>query len=83
MLFKTGDVDGSLEAILDTLDTYNSKKCRLDLIHYGVGSITESDVELAEAFKGKELLVIYRIFWLYFFFKLQLLLPDFFVYGKL
>ncbi|PVD25850.1 hypothetical protein C0Q70_13514 [Pomacea canaliculata] len=50
---EAGDVDGSLEAILDTLDTYNSKKCRLDLIHYGVGSITESDVELAEAFKGE------------------------------
>ncbi|XP_025105138.1 translation initiation factor IF-2, mitochondrial-like isoform X2 [Pomacea canaliculata] len=52
-LVLKGDVDGSLEAILDTLDTYNSKKCRLDLIHYGVGSITESDVELAEAFKGE------------------------------
>ena len=47
-----GDVDGSVEAILDTLDSYDSKLCRLDLIHYGVGNVTESDVELAEAFDG-------------------------------
>ncbi|XP_064600179.1 translation initiation factor IF-2, mitochondrial-like isoform X2 [Liolophura sinensis] len=46
------DVDGSLEAILDTMDTYNSVKCELDLVHYGVGNITETDVELAESFNG-------------------------------
>ena len=47
-----GDVDGSLEAILDVLSTYDSKQCRLDIIHYGVGAVTESDVNLAEPFKG-------------------------------
>lgn len=41
-----------MEAILDTLDSFNSKQCRLDLIHYGVGNVTESDVEMAEAFNG-------------------------------
>ena len=45
-------MDGSVEAILDTLDSFNSKQCRLDLIHYGVGNVTESDVEMAEAFNG-------------------------------
>lgn len=50
--FFTADVDGSLEAILDTMDTYNSVKCELDLVHYGVGNITETDVELAESFNG-------------------------------
>ncbi|XP_041353564.1 translation initiation factor IF-2, mitochondrial-like [Gigantopelta aegis] len=52
-LILKGDVDGSVEAILDTLDSFHSKKCRLDLIHYGVGNITESDVELAKAFNGE------------------------------
>ena len=42
-----------MEAILDALDSYNSKQCRLDLVHYGVGNVTESDVELAEAFNGE------------------------------
>ncbi|KAL5008472.1 hypothetical protein ScPMuIL_014053 [Solemya velum] len=48
-----GDVDGSVEAILDVLDSYNSKKCRLNLIHYGVGNITDGDIDLAEAFQGE------------------------------
>ncbi|XP_076464349.1 translation initiation factor IF-2, mitochondrial-like [Babylonia areolata] len=52
-LVLKGDVDGSVEAILDTLDSYDSKQCRLDLVHYGVGNVTESDVELAEAFDGE------------------------------
>jgi len=47
-----GDVDGSVEAILDVLDTYHSSSCRLDIIHYGVGSINDTDVSLAETFKG-------------------------------
>ncbi|XP_064484222.1 translation initiation factor IF-2, mitochondrial-like [Ornithodoros turicata] len=48
-----GDVDGSVEAVLDILDTYHShQNCRLDLIHYGVGPVTESDVELAQPFDG-------------------------------
>ncbi|KAK6183487.1 hypothetical protein SNE40_010962 [Patella caerulea] len=51
-LVLKGDVDGSLEAILDTLVMYNSKKCNLDLIHYGVGNITEQDIKLAESFDG-------------------------------
>ncbi|KAH8027590.1 hypothetical protein HPB51_007140 [Rhipicephalus microplus] len=48
-----GDVDGSVEAVLDLLDTYHShQKCRLDIIHYGVGPVSESDVELAQPFNG-------------------------------
>lgn len=46
-----GDVHGSVEAILDVLETYNNnEKCRLDVVHYGVGNVTESDVELAKSF---------------------------------
>nr|XP_023020431.1 translation initiation factor IF-2, mitochondrial isoform X1 [Leptinotarsa decemlineata] len=46
------DVDGTLEAILDAVDTYESADCKMELVHYGVGSITETDIELAETFKG-------------------------------
>ncbi|XP_077537137.1 mitochondrial translation initiation factor 2 [Haemaphysalis longicornis] len=47
------DVDGSVEAVLDLLDTYHShQNCRLDIIHYGVGPVSESDVELAQPFNG-------------------------------
>ncbi|CAH1164303.1 unnamed protein product [Phaedon cochleariae] len=46
------DVDGTLEAILDTIDTYDSQDCKMELVHYGVGSISENDIELAETFQG-------------------------------
>ncbi|XP_069672304.1 translation initiation factor IF-2, mitochondrial isoform X2 [Periplaneta americana] len=48
-----GDVDGSVEAILDVLETYNcNTECKLNLVHYGVGNVSETDVELADAFKA-------------------------------
>ncbi|CAH1790689.1 unnamed protein product [Owenia fusiformis] len=47
-----GDVDGSVEAILDMLDTYESKQCLLDVVNYGVGVVSEADVDLAAAFDG-------------------------------
>lgn len=34
------------------LDTYSGTVCKLELVHYGVGSVNLSDVELADAFKG-------------------------------
>ncbi|CAG5124153.1 unnamed protein product [Candidula unifasciata] len=48
-----GDVDGTVDALLDVLDTYKSRMCRLDLIHFGVGHVTESDVEIAADFNGE------------------------------
>lgn len=46
-----GDVHGSVEAILDVLETYSENdKCRLDVVHYGVGNVSESDIELAKTF---------------------------------
>lgn len=47
-----GDVNGTLEAILDTLDTFTSNDLELDLVHYGVGDITENDLELARTFQA-------------------------------
>lgn len=48
-----GDVLGSVEAILDVLDTYgDEKRCRLSVVHYGVGQVTETDLDLAKTFDG-------------------------------
>lgn len=48
-----GDVHGSVEAILDVLETYDSNdKCRLSIVHYGVGEITEGDIELSKVFNA-------------------------------
>lgn len=36
------------------MDTYDaSHECELDLVHFGVGDISENDVNLAETFHGK------------------------------
>ncbi|XP_033000992.1 translation initiation factor IF-2, mitochondrial [Lacerta agilis] len=48
-----GDVDGSVEAILNILDTYDAdEECELDVVHCGIGDISENDINLAETFKG-------------------------------
>ncbi len=43
------DVQGSLEAIKDTLNKLNVSEIKLDIIHTGVGTINSSDVILAVA----------------------------------
>lgn len=48
-----GDVIGSVEAILDVLETYKSTQCKLDIIHYGVGNVSISDIEYADTFQGR------------------------------
>lgn len=54
LLLHLGDVDGSVEAILDIMETYDaSHECELELVHFGVGDISENDVNLAETFCGK------------------------------
>ncbi|XP_018360625.1 PREDICTED: translation initiation factor IF-2, mitochondrial isoform X2 [Trachymyrmex cornetzi] len=48
-----GDVAGSVEAILDVFNTYGSDdKCELSVIHYGVGPITETDLQMADIFNA-------------------------------
>jgi translation initiation factor IF-2 len=44
-----GDVDGSVEAIEDSLTKLSTEEVQLRVIHRGVGQITESDVLLAAA----------------------------------
>jgi translation initiation factor IF-2 len=48
VIVKT-DVQGSLEAILDALDKIPQSEVRIQVIHRGVGGITENDVALAAA----------------------------------
>lgn len=51
-LIIKSDVDGTLEAILDTLDTYDADECRMELVHYGVGAVSETDIDFAKTFNG-------------------------------
>jgi translation initiation factor IF-2 len=44
-----GDVQGSIEAIIATLEKLNTDEVAARVIHAGVGGITESDITLAEA----------------------------------
>jgi len=44
-----GDVDGSVEALADSLQKLSTAEIQVDIIHKGVGAITESDVLLASA----------------------------------
>ncbi len=44
-----GDVDGSVEVLADTLTKIKSDEISVNVIHRGVGAITESDVLLAAA----------------------------------
>jgi translation initiation factor IF-2 len=44
-----GDVDGSVEALSDSLMKTQHKEVKLNVIHSGVGTISESDVMLAAA----------------------------------
>ncbi|RYC30129.1 translation initiation factor IF-2 [Lichenibacterium minor] len=48
-LLIKGDVQGSVEAILATLDKLGNDEVGARIIHAGVGGITESDITLAEA----------------------------------
>ncbi|MEW6468491.1 MAG: translation initiation factor IF-2 [Bacteroidota bacterium] len=44
-----GDVDGSIEALTDSLQKLSTEKIQVNIIHKSVGAITESDVLLASA----------------------------------
>jgi translation initiation factor IF-2 len=48
-LIIKGDVDGSVEALSDTLARIQHREVKVNVIHRGVGAISESDVLLAAA----------------------------------
>lgn len=51
-LIVKGDVDGSIEAMSDSLQKLTTEKVQVNIIHKGVGEITETDVLLASASDG-------------------------------
>jgi translation initiation factor IF-2 len=48
-LIVKGDVDGSVEALVDSLQKLSTEKIQVSIIHKGVGQISEGDVLLASA----------------------------------
>jgi translation initiation factor IF-2 len=48
-LIIKGDVDGSVEVLADTLSKIGSDEVQVNIIHRGVGAVSESDVLLAAA----------------------------------
>lgn len=48
-LIVKGDVDGSIEALSDSLQKLSTEKVQVNIIHKAVGQISESDVLLASA----------------------------------
>ncbi|OYX28356.1 MAG: translation initiation factor IF-2 [Flavobacteriales bacterium 32-35-8] len=44
-----GDVDGSVEALTDSFQKLSTEEIQINILHKGVGAITESDVLLASA----------------------------------
>jgi translation initiation factor IF-2 len=48
-LIVKGDVDGSVEAVSDSLLKLSTEKIQVNIIHKGVGQISEADVTLASA----------------------------------
>ncbi len=48
-LIVKGDVDGSVEALSDSLLKLSTEEVKINVIHKGVGGISESDVLLADA----------------------------------
>ncbi|HET7832827.1 MAG TPA: translation initiation factor IF-2 [Gallionella sp.] len=51
-LIVKGDVQGSVEAIAQSLNKLSTSEVKVNLIHSGVGAITESDINLALASKA-------------------------------
>ncbi len=48
-LIVKGDVDGSIEALSDALLRLSTEQIQLNIVHKGVGAISEADVNLANA----------------------------------
>ena len=51
IILKT-DVQGSLEAIQQILDTINSEEIKLDIFSAGIGDVTERDIQTAQTGKA-------------------------------
>lgn len=51
---SAGDVDGSVEAVLSIVDSYDAQQqCQLEVLHFGIGAVSENDVNMAQMFSGR------------------------------
>ena len=50
-LIIKGDVDGSVEALSDSLQKLSTEEIAVRVVHKGVGQISESDVILGNSFR--------------------------------
>ena len=58
-LVVKGDVSGSVEAVVDSLQCIGNKDASVKIVSSGVGDVTESDVLRAQAAQGKHLCSAY------------------------
>jgi len=52
-LIIKGDVSGTVEAVVGSLEGIGNKEAGVKIIHTGVGEVGESDVSMAEASQGE------------------------------
>ncbi len=53
------DVDGSVDVLVQTLQQFPDNEVRLNVLHAGIGSITDSDIHLADA--SNAIIIAYRV----------------------
>lgn len=64
------DVAGSLEALEEILQSSQPEQIKVDIVHSGVGIITEEDIDIAATFRGTDTVLlnifsyIYMYMWL-------------------
>ena len=54
-----GDVQGSLEPLVSSLEGLNTEEVNVDILHEGIGNISESDVLLADA--SDAIIIAFRV----------------------
>lgn len=55
-----GDVSGSVEAVVGSLEGIGNKEAGVKIIHTGVGEVAESDIDLAQATEGALFTVLHN-----------------------
>ena len=53
------DVDGSVDALVGSLERFSGQQVKLNILHSGVGAVTDSDVQLAKA--SHAIVVAFRV----------------------
>ena len=54
IILFAADTQGSLEALAKSLSTYDQAEATMKIVSSGVGSVTDSDVDMAASAGGRE-----------------------------